>query len=132
VPVQREIACPLAAVRAADHERDKVRLVVEDARARRAERVLGGRGVTSRRSWEPFGRRTDGETSCVAVEVDEDPISSLVPQALNHGAKMRSCGLVERRPRALRAVAYSDVLTHDPVLPGRQRRRQGRIRRCTR
>jgi len=39
--------------------------------------------VTSRCSWEPFGRQTAvGKASCVAVEVDEDPISSLVLQAV--------------------------------------------------
>ena len=44
VPVQQEIACCLAEVRVADHDRDDVRRVVEDGQARRAERVLGDGG----------------------------------------------------------------------------------------
>ena len=43
-PIQREVACSLAAVRIADHNRDDVQRVVEDRQARRAERVLGDGG----------------------------------------------------------------------------------------
>jgi hypothetical protein len=62
------------------------------------------------------------EASRVAVEVDEDPISSLVLQALDRIGEMRSCSLVECRPTTLRAWAYFETLTHCRTLP---ERRQG-------
>src|SRR5260370_22079322 len=78
--------------------------------------------VTSRCSWGAVRPPDRGrEASGIAVEVDEDPISSVVLQALNRIGEMRSGGLVDRRPGTLRAWAYFEVLMHDRALPERRR-----------
>ena len=77
--------------------------------------------VTSRCSWEPFGRQiATGKRTCVAVEVDEDPIVSLVLQALNCIGEMRPCSLVDRGPRTFHSRVYFEVLIHDRALPKRR------------